>query len=45
MTNTNVTSIKGAGGEDRLERKISASMPFSEQVSTLDALIRASAHE
>jgi hypothetical protein len=38
MINTNVTAIRG--GEEKAERKINASMPFNEQVSMLDALIR-----
>jgi hypothetical protein len=40
MGNTNLASIRGAVAEEKPERKISASMPYHEQVSTLDALIR-----
>jgi hypothetical protein len=40
MSNTTVHAIRADVPEEKAERKINASMPFQEQVSTLHALIR-----
>jgi len=40
MTSANLTAIRHTGSEDKVERKIAASMPLQDQISTLDALIR-----
>ncbi len=37
---SNIASIKAPSADEKSERKINASMPFNEQVSTLEALIR-----